>query len=286
MHCDLIRLQLDDYILGESPPEWVQAIKGHIKTCSACSWTVLTMRRYFEERGSLDGLGLANSPAEPCLTWNRELQDYICIGPNRQMSAALCTHLEGCVMCRKVFDGFLSGSEASTPAELFVETLYHFESHYFGRRFFKERDVVWTFQQTLEDYVSPRFRVFNDFPILSGRRRILTADLAVVDNANRVRVAAEFKYEPNHSRAADGGDLWPDRFSPTVVSWDGDGVLEDIDRITRYVTEGGADVAFGVFIDEGGYFRERTTPPGSDWVVWQTDFPEDARAHVLLTRRP
>ena len=42
------------------------------------------------------------------------------------------------------------------------------------------------------------YRVFNDFPVLKGKHRGISADLVLLGAEERVEVAAEFKYEPAH----------------------------------------------------------------------------------------
>ena len=77
-------------------------------------------------------------------------------------------------------------------------------------------------------------------------------------------MAAEFKYEPSHTRKY--SDILPTKLP--VVFW-ADGVGKDMERIREFVSKGGAEVAYLVFIDEGGYFRRREPFSGSEWIDWQ-----------------
>ena len=151
-------------------------------------------------------------------------------------------------------------------AALFEGALRWLQRSYSAHRFFTERDIVWTLQLRMLQEVAEAgltHRVFNDHTI-SGRTR---TDLAILDG-DSVAVAAEFKYEPSHTRRADqGGDIWPSKFD--VVSWTGDGsVEEDIRRVRDYVERSNAQQAFSIFIDEGGRFRHRNPYPGSEWLDW------------------
>lgn len=106
------------------------------------------------------------------------------------------------------------------------------------------------------------FRVYNDYPMLPGARRSLSTDLAIVDLDDCVLAAVEFKYEPSHRRT----DILPSKFP--AVFWGEDGVARDLMKIRQDVTGGVAEVAYAVFIVEGGYFRCREPHPGSKWIDW------------------
>src|SRR5207249_1400031 len=122
------------------------------------------------------------------------------------------------------------------------------------------------------------WEVFNDYPMLPGSHRALSADLAVRDTSGAVLVAAEFKYEPDHGRA----DLMPHKF-PVVVFQE---VLKDVARIRQFVESGKVPVAYAVFVDEGTSFRRREVALGSSWVDWPTTTPEGRRTSVLWSRWP
>jgi hypothetical protein len=87
-----------------------------------------------------------------------------------------------------------------TPAsDLFERVIDDLRTRYDEFGFHTERDVVWTIQKELVRRIrdsSVALRVVNDYPILPGNRRSLTADLAILDAKGAVEVAAEFKYEP------------------------------------------------------------------------------------------
>lgn len=150
-------------------------------------------------------------------------------------------------------------------AELFETVMHWLREHYADYRFFTERDIVWTVQLRLHAEISTRqlsFRVFNDYTMTPGIR----ADLAILEN-DSVAVAAEFKYEPNHSRRADrGGDIPKGKLDPSVVAWRD--VENDVLKAQNYVNQSNAKVAYSVFIDEGGWGRWRTAPAGSQWQDW------------------
>jgi hypothetical protein len=108
------------------------------------------------------------------------------------------------------------------------------------------------------------YEVFNDYPMLPGTRRSLSADLVIRKPSGKVLVAAEFKYEPSHSRPEVKGH--PGKLP--VVFWRSEGVAKDIMRIAEFVGQGATETAFALFIDEGGHFRHRPPHPGSDWHDW------------------
>ena len=152
-----------------------------------------------------------------------------------------------------------------TATELFEEALKWLRRNYVRFRFFAERDVVWTVQVRLMEAIEQErlpFRVFNDYPMLAGKRRSLSADLAILGQDSLVELAAEFKYEPAHSR----DDIQRQKFP--VVIWGRSGVGKDVERVQEFVEKGRAEVAYAMLIDEGGYFRNRAPHPGSEWVDW------------------
>ena len=152
--------------------------------------------------------------------------------------------------------------------ELFDDTIEWLRRQYAGYRFFAERDIVWTVQLHLLNEIERAglpYRIVNEHK-LGGPR----ADLAVLDG-DSVEVAAEFKYEPSHDRKADrGGDIWSSKLNPSAVFWsDSSGsVTKDIRRVQEYVEQGKAKTAYSIFIDEGGHFRWRDPPRGSEWIDW------------------
>ncbi len=151
--------------------------------------------------------------------------------------------------------------------ELFEQTLEWFRVHYSDYHFFVERDVVWTLQMHLSRLVASTrspYHVFNDYPIIPGTRRSLSADLVLVEqHTNRIEVAAEFKYEPSHRRK----DILPSKLP--VVFWGDDGVGKDVKRVHEFVRLGKVQTAYAVFVDEGGAFHHRQPHPGSRWISWE-----------------
>ncbi len=161
--------------------------------------------------------------------------------------------------------------------KLFENSLEWLRQNYVQFRFFTERDVVWTVQEQIRKQIDKSqlpFRVFNDYPMLAGKRRSLSADLVILDSDNSVVVAVEFKYEPSHNRK--GVDIPAGKFP--VVFWGDDGVGKDVKRILEFVTKGKAQVAYAIFIDEGGAFRKRLAHPHSEWSEW------DNGVHVLWSK--
>lgn len=153
----------------------------------------------------------------------------------------------------------------TTAKDYFIEAIEWLRSNYDEFTFFVERDVVWSLQLHLLALIlrdGSDFRVYNDYGILPGKRRSLSSDIAILDLAGSVSVAAEFKYEPSHSRT----DILSEKLP--VVTWGKEGVEKDIDRIRRFVFDGGAEHAYSIFVDEGGYFRTRDPHRGSRWLDW------------------
>ena len=157
-----------------------------------------------------------------------------------------------------------SGNESEAEV-LFFRALDWLRDHYAEFVFYVERDIVWTIQKKLNELIATEhlpFRVFNDYPMLSGAPPQRRADLAILKDDDQVLLAVEFKYEPSHAR----NDI-PKTKLP-VVFWGMDGVAKDIDRIGKFVTECTAEIALSIFIDEGGAFRHRPAHPGSKWIDW------------------
>ena len=152
--------------------------------------------------------------------------------------------------------------EAAVVFESAIEWL---RDNYSSFGFVAERDIVWTLQKHLKEALRENglsHEVFNDYPMLPGKRRALSTDLVVRDSSGVVEVAAEFKYEPSHRRP----DILPNKLP--VVFWGAEGVAKDVLRAREYVERGKARVAYAIFIDEGGYFRHREPHPGSVWKDW------------------
>ncbi len=150
-------------------------------------------------------------------------------------------------------------------AALFEDAIQWLRDNYNEFRFFAERDVVWTIQSRLIGVIQDgamEFGVFNDYPMMPGKRRSLSAGLVITDCDGHVQVASEFKYEPCHAR----NDVLSHKFP--VVFWGKEGVAKDVERIRQFVDSGRTPVAFSVFIDEGSYFRHRDPHTRSRWIDW------------------
>jgi hypothetical protein len=166
---------------------------------------------------------------------------------------------------------------AITPEALFEEAFDWFHASYGERRYFVERDVVWTLQTRLLALVRERtlpWQVRNDYAALPGLRRSLSADLAiVVDGAPGLLV--EFKYEPSHQRTDIAREKLP------VIGWAD--VVKDAERAQRFVDLRRTPVALALLIDEGGYFGGRPALPGGQWVEWGSagDPTLSVAAHVV-----
>jgi len=146
---------------------------------------------------------------------------------------------------------------------LFEETLDWLKQNYSCFRFFVECDLVWTVQMHLLDSIQERglpYKVFNDYPMLPGKHRALSSDLAILNSLDEVEVAAGFKYEPSHKR----NDIPSTKFP--VVFWGADGVQKDIQRIQEFVRIRKAVVAYALFFDEGGSFSHPPPHPNSKWI--------------------
>ena len=172
----------------------------------------------------------------------------------------------------------------SAAVEVFEQAMEWLRASYARHRFFFERDIVWTVQNSLNNEIQRRgsgYRVFNDFPMLPGSHRALSTDLAILshDVDYPVEVAVEFKYEPSHRRK--GQDIWHTKFP--VVFW-AEGVVKDTERIREFVRQGKARMAYAIFIDEGGYCLWRPRPEGSLWKRWEGAGPGGETVHVLWTR--
>jgi len=166
-------------------------------------------------------------------------------------------------------------------SEIFEDAIRSLRDTYDDRPHFVERDIVYTVQLHLWKLVRERgldWSIFNDYPMLPGPRRSLSADLAIRSGAGHVLLAAEFKYESAHRRL----DLLSHKFP--VIGW-GD-ALKDISRIREFVTAGKVPVAYAVLVDEGRYFRARDPHPGSEWIDWNARTPDGHVVSILWARWP
>jgi hypothetical protein len=148
-------------------------------------------------------------------------------------------------------------------------------------RFFLERDIVWTLHLHLLRTVEEMHLSYN---VYSGHRMTISnqisADLVILAEDGSVDVVAEFKYEPPHRRtdfaAPNAKPKWP------VVEWKD--VEADVVRVKSFVTDGSASTGYAVFIDEGGYFRWRQPPPGSEWRDWLPSDPTQPPVSILWSQ--
>ena len=155
-------------------------------------------------------------------------------------------------MCRNVSTG-----------DLCEQALAWLCRHYTEYCFFTERDIVWTVQTYLLDQIEGAdlaCQVYNDYPILPGLRRSLSADLAIVNANGVVESVMEFKYEPAHHRS----DILKQKLP--VVDWTS--VIADIQRVHDFVAQSKASTGYSVFIDEGGAFQHRRPPANAEWQEW------------------
>ena len=162
-----------------------------------------------------------------------------------------------------------------SAVELADQALAWLKNNYANHTFFTERDIVWTVQTYLNEQGEKLgYQIYSDFPIEKGTRRSLCADLAILADKT-VEIALEFKYEPAHSRK----NIWQSKFKPSVVFWNGEhSVAADVKRIKRFVEKDQAKAACSIFIDEGGFFRQKPPHPGSEWQDW-------GNVAVLIARR-
>ncbi len=129
-------------------------------------------------------------------------------------------------------------------------------------RYFTERDIERFFQVNLFEELKPAYiaihqvRVYKNPHLTQGWTQI---DLAVLDNKKTgIKLAIEFKYEPDHNRANDFTD---GKLYPSVVNWRH--VKEDVDIIKDkyigYYYHNGSRVenAVSIFVDEGGFHKKK-----------------------------
>lgn len=166
-------------------------------------------------------------------------------------------------------------------ATVFEDALAWLRDHYASKRFYVERDIVWTVQTHLAFRIAEQqlpYRVFSEYPMLPGLRRSICTDLVLLNSENVVEVAGEFKFEPSHKRG--GIDIWPGKFDAT--SWPA--LTLDLQKIRQYVDQGKAGTAYSILIDEGGYFRHRPAQPGSVWIDWAVQGEPWHKVSVHWTR--
>ncbi|MDY6964941.1 MAG: hypothetical protein SVM80_03085 [Halobacteriota archaeon] len=173
-----------------------------------------------------------------------------------------------------------------TALDVFDETLKWIGENYSKFTFFVERDVVWTFQNKVQQLISENnlpLKVFNNYPILKGKRQGLSADIVILNEDNKVELAIEFKYEPDHKRGKEPNqNIWPTKLDPSVVFWGKQGVLKDVERCEEFISKGVATAAVTIFIDEGRLFRHRNPHPRTKWIDWGSN--DKQKISVLIGR--
>lgn len=124
----------------------------------------------------------------------------------------------------------------------------------------QERDLVFTIQRGLIAEVGTQAQVFNDYPLIRGPRRALSADLAVRDDGGNVLLAVEFKYEPDRRRI----DITPGKIP--VTAWAE--IARDTERVRRFVDDGLVQRALAVLVDEDGRYDGRAPDLFSERLEW------------------
>lgn len=139
-------------------------------------------------------------------------------------------------------------TDTAIAEECFLDGLRDLREGYRDHTFWVERDVVCWMQLRIRGSLPEGFYVFNDYGLLPGPRRSLSADL-VISHDTRPLVAIEFKFEPWKARLDIQAKKLP------VIGWVD--VLKDIGRLEQFVAIGAVEVAWSVCIDEGGRYRPR-----------------------------
>jgi hypothetical protein len=150
---------------------------------------------------------------------------------------------------------------------LLDDGLWWLRETYAEHGFVVERDLVWTLQRHLVRQASDEglpVRVFSDHGVEPGKRRHLSADIALLEADDPVPlVAVEFKFEPSPRRA----DV--DRRKLPVTDWASAAL--DVERIRRWVGGGLARSGMALYFDEGGIVQGRRGPAdGGAWESWGT----------------
>ena len=161
--------------------------------------------------------------------------------------------------------------------ELFFEVFHWLKETYNEHHFFTERDIVWTFQKKLIELIKLNnlpYKVISDYGLIKGSNRSKSVDIAIIDSKmdinelhKKVKLAIEFKYEPNKLRAGNDipkqkcNDIPKQKFP--VTSWNL--INKDIDRIKNYKSNKKAVSSIFLLIDEGGRYLNRDINLISKW---------------------
>lgn len=174
---------------------------------------------------------------------------------------------------------------------VFHETLDWIKYDYASFNFFVERDFVWTVQKKLTQVFKEKnlpYKVINDCPIENGNHRSVCVDLAIVNfdmlpkdlicEKDTAELGIEFKFEPSKKRS----DICVHKLP--VVDWRG--VLNDIERVRRFVNQNKAKIGIAIVIDEYGRFKTRKDcPENSQWLSWGNyNHPDSFDINILYTK--
>src|SRR4051794_31693326 len=174
----------------------------------------------------------------------------------------------------------MSDTAPSAVADHLVsEALDELGQTYGEQVFYVERDIVWTVQRRLTASISVSglpWRVYNDYPMIPGTRRALSADLAISDSSGHVLAAIEFKYEPCHRRI----DVLKSKLP--VTAWSE--IVKDTDRVRDFVGRGITPVAYATVIDEGGYLARRDLSVYAQRQTWSGAPHHDHPVEALIFR--
>lgn len=160
-----------------------------------------------------------------------------------------------------------------TAEELFNSAVKWLKENYRNHTFYLERDIVWTLQNKLLDIIKANklpFDVFNDITIYrwtdnSNKKRKIAPDLIIIckDKVQRTQrnlikglelpaeLVLELKYQPSYKRKEI--DIPRTKF-PAVFWSNGSSstIIGDIKRISKCIQCGKTNIAYAMFIDEGG----------------------------------
>ncbi len=167
-----------------------------------------------------------------------------------------------------------------TAEDYFLEALDWLAATYRDTPFWTERDIVYVLQRQLSDQLQRRngaWRVFNGHRINPGETPAMSTDLVMVGPSGEVSLGAEFKYEPCHRRP----DIAKGKFPVTVWA----DVVKDTLRARQMVNRG-AEAAYAICVDEGGWTRKGDRSMFEGHLEWETKCPcgHDHAVDVLIHR--